>query len=100
MWAPMIVGTNDCGHQQFHNACNDGVCSCLFRPYTLCFFTSVYAEAHLPGDRAFVGSCGMYVFKVKALEELLSNKKIKDLGRELIPQAVSGGYKARAERLC
>eukprot|EP00798_Chlamydomonas_sp_ICE-L_P022221 gene22221-29285_t len=56
-------------------------------------------EEHEDGERTYVGSCGIYVFKREALEKLLEDKDIKDIGRDLIPAAVAGCYNVVAANM-
>lgn len=47
-------------------------------------------------NKVWVGSCGIYIFKRAALKKLLdSNKRARDFGRELIPDAIRAGMKVR-----
>ncbi|KAF5827088.1 ADP-glucose pyrophosphorylase large subunit [Dunaliella salina] len=44
-----------------------------------------------PNARALLGSCGMYIFRKDALQELIEDAGIKDIGKHLIPTAVNKG---------
>jgi len=50
-----------------------------------------------PGDeRAYIASCGMYIFSREVLEELLAVPKSRDFGRDVIPNAIKSGKKVMA----
>lgn len=61
--------------------------------------TSGTASTHHAEERAYIASCGMYVFRRDVLKKLLSGQKARDFGREIIPEAIKAGYKVMAYHL-
>lgn len=61
--------------------------------------TASSMTSHGDGERAYIASCGMYVFRRDVLKKLLNGKKARDFGRELIPEAIKEGYRVMAYHL-
>ncbi|GAX84589.1 hypothetical protein CEUSTIGMA_g12010.t1 [Chlamydomonas eustigma] len=48
------------------------------------------------GSRAYIASCGMYIFRRDVMKDLLVGKQARDFGKELIPSAIQDGLKVMA----